>query len=300
MRSIALSLISVLVFATEFPKTFGIAGDKVYENMYKYAQIKHLKIYQERPELLEAFCLDANKTMQKGFALDKMQEDMEAKVDKNMVKSYAKELRRLSSKNDQIYKQLQKDIFSLYEKGEFESLREIKEAGFTLNAKILKAVKEGEKREESEKPGQPAVLLAPSKMEPISSETETPAVEEPLAEAKKEAAEVPKERKPSELEYYQQSLVHLKDELYALRESEEQGQTACLNDITAINYWMIRVLENEKDPCVLSDAIKQMKSYDKSSATTCGRESMRYIEWHGRIKPYAGRRLYEAEAACRR
>jgi hypothetical protein len=119
-------------------------------------------------------------------------------------------------------------------------------------------------------------------------------------------------RKPTKLEYYQQSLVNLKAELYALRDKREnevldvndslaeQRKTECLNDITAINYWMIKVLENEKDACALSDAIRQMKSYDKSAATSCGRDSMRYIEWHGRIKPYVGSRLFQAEALCDR
>jgi len=75
---------------------------------------------------------------------------------------------------------------------------------------------------------------------------------------------------------------------------------SCLNDITAINYWMIKVLKNRNDSCSLRDSIKQMKSYSKASMVSCGRDSMRYVEWHNRIKPYVGKTLFEAEAGCRR
>jgi len=158
----------------------------------------------------------------------------------------------------------------------------------------------------------PVKIIVPEQVEAVE-EASVPVevvapikVSEPVPEITEPA------RKLTELEYYQQSLLNLKEELYALRESREdegldinssladQTKTECLNDITAINYWMIKVLENEKDACVLSDAIRQMKSYDKSAASSCGRESMRYIEWHARIKPYVGSRLFQAEALCHR
>jgi len=158
---------------------------------------------------------------------------------------------------------------------------------------------------------EPTKTIVPEQVEAVEEasvpvEILSAQVEKPVHEIAEPA------RKPTELEYYQQSLVNLKEELYALRESREdevldvnislaeQTKTACLNDVTAINYWMIKVLENEKDACVLSDAIRQMKSYDKSAAASCGRDSMRYIEWHARIKPYVGSRLFQAEALCPR
>lgn len=305
MRFIALFLVSALAFAAEFPKTFSSAGDRVYEDMHRYLQIKHLQIYQEKPELLEAFCIDANKTMRRGFALDAMQADVEAKVDKKMVKSYAKELRYLSQKDENIAKQIKKDILRLYQQKEFESLETIGKAGFVLSAKIQRSIDENKKSKsakteetsaatvpENTKQSSPELQIAPS-LPAVSAANVDQITEEkpPIAAPQREL---------SELEYYQQSLANLKEELYVLRESEEQTQTECLNDITAINYWMIKILENESDACTVSDAIKQMKSYDKKSAKTCGRNSMRYIEWHGRIKPYAGKRLFQAEAACHR
>lgn len=295
MRFIALFLVSIMAYAAEFPKTFSSAGDRVYENMYRYMKIKHLQIYQEKPELLEAFCQDANKTIRRGFALDKMQTDLETKVDKNMVKSYAKELRYLSQKDERISKQIKKDMLWLYQQKKFESLEAMGKAGFVLSEKMQQSIAESKKSKGSKTEETPAVpVQSPSELRAAAP---LPAVS---AASVDKTAEATPQRELGELEYYQQSLANLKEELYVLRESEEQTQTECLNDITAINYWMIKILENENDACAVSDAIKQMKSYDKKSAKTCGRNSMRYIEWHGRIKPYAGKRLFQAEAACHR
>jgi len=105
-------------------------------------------------------------------------------------------------------------------------------------------------------------------------------------------------KKQTKLEYYEENLKRLKDELYSLRESQNEDKMACLNDITAMNYWMIKVLENKNEACARADAIKQMKSYNKASAVSCGRSSIRYVEWKGRIKPYVGQKLSEAEAGC--
>lgn len=370
MRLILLCCLTyLLTFASEFPDTFNSAGDEVYESMQKYLKIKSLKIYQDRPEVLESFCLDANASMQKGFELDRAKDDPEAKIDKGMIKSYAKELRRLSNQNEAIGMQLQEDIKKLYEAGDMKSLARIEEAGFFLDEEIVEAIAEARKQQAvneaiakanllqaeqkseveevkktkeneatarteavptavlipAEKPVLPVQVAAtvpevenlsktiqPEQVESVeeaSVPTEVPASDktaEPVSEIEKPA------KKLTELEYYQQSLVNLKEELYLLRENAEgtppdansslsnETKTACLNDITAINYWMIKVLENEKDACALSDAIRQMKSYDKSAAASCGRDSMRYIEWHGRIKPYVGSRLFQAEALCHR
>ena len=127
-------------------------------------------------------------------------------------------------------------------------------------------------------------------------------VEIPVEKAIKPEVSVRKveKKKLTKLEYYRQNLIALKEELYVLREEQNEEKMLCLNDITAINYWMIKVLEHEKDACIRRDSIKQMKSYDKASASSCGRGSMRYIEWHGRIKPYVGKKLFEAEAGCSR
>lgn len=304
MRFITLFLVSVLALAAEFPKTFSSAGDRVYENMHRYMKIKHLRIYQEKPELLEAFCLDANKTMRRGFALDAMQADLEAKVDKKMVKSYAQELRYLSQKNERIIKQIKKDIHRLYQQKEYESLETMGRAGFVLSEKMQQSIIAGKKKISGQTQVTPLEPLSETAKQDSAELKIAPSLPAVFAVGTQEQANavpaIAPPRELSELEYYQQSLTNLKEELYILRESEEKAQTECLNDITAINYWMIKILENERDACAVSDAIKQMKSYDKKSAKTCGRNSMRYIEWHGRIKPYAGKRLFQAEAACHR
>lgn len=308
MRFILLFLLAITAFCAEYPQTFRSAGDKIYEDMHKYMKIKHLPIYQEKPELLEAFCQDANKTMQRGFALDEMQEDLETRIEKNIIRSYARELRQLSEQNEFISAQVDKDMLRMYRQKEFESLEQMQKAGFVLSAPMLAAINAHTKSKAAKKSPKPVGEAQKSgagveepqaplsvQMPPVTYEEEKN--EEPVLEILKEQ---PKTVQNSELEYYRVSLADLKDELHRLRESEEEAQTACLNDITAINYWMIRVLEGEKDACALSDAIRQMKSYDKSAAQSCGAESMRYIEWHGRIKPYVGQKLFEAEAGCHR
>jgi len=330
MRLFLLLLISILASAAEYPKVFSSAGDEIYENMAQYEKIKNLDIYQDRPELLESFCEDAEKSIKMGFALDKAEEDPEVGIDKQAIKAYAKELRRLSNQNENIKSQVRRDMQVLLEAKDVKHLRVFETAGFQMSPEMLKVFSEddiAQKKSAKDKKFQDKInllnqknkkqeaqveKLAQSKsVQSVKIETEVkektpePKVievketvilkEEPIVEEK---VAPPKEL--SEIEKYQESLALLKEELYALRESGEQDKTACLNDITAINYWMIKVLENEKDACAFVDAIKQMKSYDKSAAESCGRSSMRYVEWHGRIKPYVGKRLFQAEALCSR
>lgn len=373
MRTIALFLIMIsLAFAEGFPEIFSSAGDDIYASMGKYNQIKDLDIYADRPEFLESFCGDAKESMQKGYALDKVQQDPEATIDKEMIKSYARELRRLANQNEAIEYQLREDIAKLYEEKDFKSLAVFQAAEIDLSQEIIEAIKAHEKKLKQAEAL--AIVIAKSKEAELkkSKDEEVPAVEEakalpnsklekaplPVAVEKQETivsskpkvvlapAAVPvakvadiepqekavEKQKPSnvsapqevavaktpastlkevspateekkvltKLEYYEQNLIRLKEELYELRESGDQEKTACLNDITAMNYWMINLLKNERDACAVRDAIKQMKSYDKSSVNSCGRDSIRYMEWHGRIKPYVGTKLFQAEAACNR
>lgn len=353
MRVVALFLIiTSLTFAEGFPEIFSSAGDDIYTSMGKYNKIKDLDIYADRPEFLESFCGDANGSMQKGYALDKMQQDPEATIDKDMIKSYARELRRLANQNEAIEYQLREDIAKLYKEKDFKSLAVFQAAEIELGEEITEAIKAHEKKLKQAEAL--AIVIAKSKeaelkkpkdeevpevteqnttvtLEPkVASVPETvpvkrvpdPQPQEQVVEKEKPnivsapqevavakapdatpkvLSPVPEEKKVlTKLEYYEQNLIRLKEELYELRESGDQEKMACLNDITAINYWMINLLKNEKDACAARDAIKQMKSYDKSSVNSCGRDSIRYMEWHGRIKPYVGTKLFEAEAACNR
>ena len=306
--------------------------------MKRYEQIKDLDIYKDRPELLEAYCQDAQAAMQRGFALDVIKNDPEQIIDKGMVKSYAKELRNLSDKNDAIIEQLDRDVLVLIQAKAYLTLSKINAAGFLLNDEVMIKVTEAEKnaklqsdikilQEKAKQAGaEPAFeeeiqvekkveivnkveeLTKPENIEKevvlIEKPTEKVEVVEQIEPEAVAAVDISVKQKPqkklTKIEFYTQSLAGLKDELYALREEENEELMACLNDITAINYWMLKVLEHEKQACERRDATKQMKSYDKASAISCGRGSMRYIEWHGRIKPYVGKKLFEAEAGCSR
>ena len=312
MRLIALmTLMSIVVFAQGFPKVFSSAGDHVYESMNRYLKIKDLPIYADRPELLEAFCNDANASMQKGYRLDAIQEDPEAPVDKDLIKSYAKELRRLSTHNEAIENELKTDIKKLYEAKDFKSLAVFKSSGIQLSNEINVALQEHQKKirqaeelaivlerskkaaEEQALEKQQASALKKTPAKVVQSETKKEKaiaksqVSEPLKKSaevstlKQSAVKVPQQEqvqkkvkeieeqqpqsesakvasaeprtdaeepvsKPevvtkelTKLEYYEQNLVRLKEELYELRESGDQSKTACLNDITAMNYWMI-------------------------------------------------------------
>jgi len=327
VRFILFFLIPIISIASEFPEIFSSAGDEVFSNMQRYEKIKNLDIYKDRPELLEAYCMDANISMQKGFALDKRKDDPELAIDKDMIKSYAKELRTLSNQNEQIVSQLDKELGIMYNNGDFVSLKRISEAGFHLSEKMMHGITNYEKQESQRKDF--ALIKKKIKKEKealkIKNKSQAskpkfvPLVKEklvvivpkqekviPIIEPKLQVEIAKKERikpkvkapKKTKLQYYEKSLHRLKDELYNLRESHEEEKMACLNDITAINYWMISVLQNSNESCARADAIRQMKSYNKASAFSCGRDSLRYVEWRGRIKPYVGRKLFEAEAGC--
>ena len=314
MRIILLILISILSVASEFPAIFSSAGDEVFINMKRYEKIKTLDVYKDSPELLEAYCMDANATMQKGFSLDKMKEDPEIVIDKQMIKDYAKELRILSNQNQQIISQLDTDVGIMYDSGDFESLKLISEAGFGLSDKMMAGIKDYEQKNERRKDFALANEKINKQQENLNKQAASKALENEKLKLKEPIVKVPeivvpekkievkpvvvKVKKQTKLEYYEESLQRLKDELYTLRESQDQEKMACLNDITAMNYWMIEVLKHPKEACKRADAIRQMKSYNKASALSCGRSSIRYVEWRGRIKPYVGEKLFEAEAGC--
>lgn len=286
MRLIILFFFTIFSYASEFPYIFSSTGDELYKSMYQYQKLMALDIKEESAELLEAYCIDANATLQKGMALDKIKDDPEQELDKGLIKSYVKELRALSKQKEVIVDQLRTDNHLLYNKGDFKRLKKIAETGFPLAPRISLAIKGMEKK-------------TPKKKLQIK----------PKQKKSKSEASLKRRKNSQDLAYYTMSLVNLKDELYNLRQnsanseqtsSQVESRMSCLNDITAINYWMIKVLKNRNDSCSLRDSIKQMKSYSKASMVSCGRDSMRYVEWHNRIKPYVGKTLFEAEAGCRR
>ncbi len=327
MRYYLLILMAVISYASSYPKIFSSAGDSVYESMDRYRKIKGLDVHLERPELFEAFLIDANASLQKGIAIDALLDDPEAAMDKSQIKAYAKTLRILSNRHEAIDQQLESDIQRFYQKGDYQSLGVMYQAGFYLDAKILRDLKKYEKEANRPKPvkktakaPEPTKTVDTLKPEQKPTQTTAASASTPVAAIEPvqiQASVIPPvqksiapvedvKRELTPLEYYQESLKSLKEELYALREVsngvdeelQNQQKTACLNDITAVNYWMIRVLQDQNDACGLRDAIKQMKSYDKAASDSCGRSAMRYVEWHGRIRPYVGKRLFEAEANC--
>jgi ribosomal protein S13 len=311
VRFFLILLFSLLSYGSEFPAVFSSVGDDIYANMQRYNKIKDLDIYKDRPELLEAYCIDANISLQEGLELDKMKDDPEVIMPKERIKAYAKNLRILSKKNEAIMQQLDRDVTVLREAKDYTSLASIHQAGFILSAEILREIEVSEamKTLQAQAKEIKPVDQKTKKTSILEKKLEEPKQKSPQAVVKKPEVKpvvLPPVQKPekkkvlTELEKYEESLKTLKEELYALRESSDTQKMTCLNDITAINYWMIRVLENENDSCAFADAIKQMKAYSKASAKSCGRDSMRYIEWHGRIKPYVGKKLFEAEANCHR
>lgn len=314
MRFFVLLMVGLSLYAASYPKIFSSAGDSVYEGMEQFVKVKKLKVHQERPELFEAFLLDANMSLHKGYALDKKIDDPEESVDKGVIKAYAKELRILSNRKDAIAQQLQQDVSRFYQQKDFRSLRVMHDAGFYLSSEMISQMKAAEQSSRSVKSATPVVQKETQKtvpsIKPANKESTVVAPVKKESETAKVQMDKPvpvvAPKQKSELEYYQESLEHLKEELYTLREEgapedgEGSQQMACLNDITAVNYWLIEVFKHDNDACSLRDAIKQMKSYDKAASDSCGRSSMRYIEWHGRIRPYVGKKLFEAEANCHR
>jgi len=147
MRLFLLLLISVLAFASEYPRVFSSAGDEIYEDMAKYEQIKDLDIYQDRPELLEAFLEDAKVSLVAGFELDKAEDDPEVNLDKQALKDYARALRDLSKQNENIKEQIKRDMKVLLEAKDSKHLKVFESAGFSILNKSISTFKEKEAEE---------------------------------------------------------------------------------------------------------------------------------------------------------
>ena len=60
---------------------------------------------------------------------------------------------------------------------------------------------------------------------------------------------------------------------------DESPEVGCLNDITAINYWILEVDKYSDDACKAKDAISQIDIFFKASRKSCGSQNDRYLEF---------------------
>ncbi|MEA3372174.1 MAG: hypothetical protein U9Q62_00660 [Campylobacterota bacterium] len=102
-------------------------------------------------------------------------------------------------------------------------------------------------------------------------------------------------------ETLRRSLVALTDELQQAR-ADNAENVACLNDITAINYWMLKAdqLKAEREWCKASDVCRQISEFEHAARKTCGKEESRYLEWSGASASYRTTLKQMFDEACHR
>ena len=107
---------------------------------------------------------------------------------------------------------------------------------------------------------------------------------------------VPHTERPGNM---QDSLADLKEQLLMAR-SENSSREKCLNDITAINYWIVKAdeLSENEEWCRANDACKQVVSYERASKTTCGEDDPLYIQWQDYSAIYRTTLKKEFSDAC--
>lgn len=98
----------------------------------------------------------------------------------------------------------------------------------------------------------------------------------------------------------QRSFLVLKEELVKAR-SENSPLAECLNDVTAINYWIIEVekLRDEQAWCSAYAASEQIVNFERSARKHCGTTEPLYIRWKERSLAYRTTLRQELGNACR-
>ena len=102
-------------------------------------------------------------------------------------------------------------------------------------------------------------------------------------------------------ETLRRSLMSLREELQQARAGNAEN-VACLNDITAINYWMLKAdtLKQKREWCKTADVCRQIIEFEHAAGKNCGKENARYLEWSAASKPYRTTFKQMFEEACHR
>jgi len=95
------------------------------------------------------------------------------------------------------------------------------------------------------------------------------------------------------------SLSILKDKLIKSRDANS-SLSACLNDITSINYFMIQVDKESllNKPCKAIKYIDYLQEYDRSSQISCKEETSYYNKWHTKSESYRTTQLIDLRNSC--
>lgn len=97
----------------------------------------------------------------------------------------------------------------------------------------------------------------------------------------------------------QSSLTILQDRLFQSRE-KKSSLSACLNDITSINYFMIEVDKQRllNNPCGALRYIDKLQEFDRDSQVSCKEDISYYDKWHAKSEPYRTTLLQELRNSC--
>ncbi len=95
------------------------------------------------------------------------------------------------------------------------------------------------------------------------------------------------------------SLSILKDKLIKSRDINS-SLSACLNDITSINYFMIQVDKEilQNNSCKALKYINNLQEYDRSSQASCKEEISYYNKWHTASENYRTTLLIGLRNSC--
>ena len=172
---------------------------------------------------------------------------LDAASDAKAKKAYINKLRKLDKENSYIRGTLSRDLKELLNEREFELLRVLA----TLNMEEITNSKQ--------------VKIAQSQLEENADKILTSVDYESLDHE-------------GMLKFYKEKLL--------IARIDESVEVACLNDITAINYWVLEVDRYSDDACKARDAIKQIDTFFKSSRNNCGNQNDLYLEFKKRTYDY--------------
>lgn len=97
------------------------------------------------------------------------------------------------------------------------------------------------------------------------------------------------------------SLEKLRSALESAREQNGE-EVACLNDVTAINYLMLKAeqFKEEKAWCKAYESCRQITGFERSARLNCQEMEALYLEWQGASAPYRTDMQELFKEACRR
>jgi len=238
MRALLVVFVMMVALAAEeeYPKFYASMGDPLYRNAKGYRALLESEYFQDEHDAIRSFVLLSEQTRHNGLAMDTTSSSAERI-------NYMDDLRYLKIRDEALATKLQWRLEKLFKAGKYRYLSSLQNssADTIKNAKVVKT----------------SIALLRPKQNPNASEV-----------LQSETEEV------SDFVTIQRRFNAYKKAL--LRSREEGNATACLNDITALYHFFLRIeMANDQKNCYRADeAYEQMKGYLHQILFTCKDEKM--------------------------